>query len=359
MSGWADVVPGDSYHLRVAAGVEFGTVSQQHNAVACVPFVAETRAIDRTAVTGTVTAAATGAPIAGATVTVTRFVRDPGTVAGTATTDAAGGYRVDLVNWGTYHVTAAAPGYVPSTETVFMPGGGTANRNFALGSVPLAGADSYTHHGSDTALVVAAPGVLGNDTDADGSALTAALVAAPSRGALTLNPDGSFTYQPNEDFVGADSFTYRANDGTADSAVATVTITVGAGCRGRAATIVGTAGNDRLGGTSGADVIAGLGGNDMVNAAGGDDVVCGGSGDDTLNLGGGHNTGDGGSGKDALRGESGNDDLRGGDGADTLLGDGGDDLLVGGAGSPDTCNAGSGTDTLPAGHGCEKVSGVP
>ena len=41
-----------------------------------------------------------------------------------------------------------------------------------------------------------------------------------------LNPDGSFTYTPALNFIGSDSFTYRANDGEARSNVATVTITV-------------------------------------------------------------------------------------------------------------------------------------
>ena len=48
---------------------------------------------------------------------------------------------------------------------------------------------------------------------------------------MTLNADGSFTYTPNANFNGTDSFTYKANDGTADSNVATVTITVTRGQR--------------------------------------------------------------------------------------------------------------------------------
>ncbi|MDP2734062.1 MAG: cadherin-like domain-containing protein, partial [Hoeflea sp.] len=43
---------------------------------------------------------------------------------------------------------------------------------------------------------------------------------------LVLNANGSFTYMPNANFNGSDSFTYKANDGAADSNVATVTITV-------------------------------------------------------------------------------------------------------------------------------------
>jgi VCBS repeat-containing protein len=57
--------------------------------------------------------------------------------------------------------------------------------------------------------------VLGNDTDPDdGDLLTAIPVDNPTNGTLALNDDGSFTYTPNTDFSGTDSFTYVANDGT-------------------------------------------------------------------------------------------------------------------------------------------------
>src|SRR6185295_8044494 len=69
--------------------------------------------------------------------------------------------------------------------------------------------------------------VLTNDTDADGDALNAVLVNGPAHGSLTLNADGSFTYTPSADYNGPDSFTYKANDGQADSNVATVSINVG------------------------------------------------------------------------------------------------------------------------------------
>ncbi|MEN6404808.1 MAG: Ig-like domain-containing protein, partial [Armatimonadia bacterium] len=75
-------------------------------------------------------------------------------------------------------------------------------------------------------LVVAAPGVLTNDTDTDSDALTAVKVSDTANGTVTLNVDGSFTYTPNAGFTGDDSFTYQANDGVADSAAATVTIHV-------------------------------------------------------------------------------------------------------------------------------------
>ena len=70
-------------------------------------------------------------------------------------------------------------------------------------------------------------GVLANDTDPNGDSLSAVLVGGPSNAAsFTLNANGSFTYTPTANFSGTDSFTYRANDGTSNSNLATVTITV-------------------------------------------------------------------------------------------------------------------------------------
>ena len=79
--------------------------------------------------------------------------------------------------------------------------------------------------------VVAAPGVLTNDTDPEGSALTATLVAGPAHasgpgGSFTLNPNGGFSYTPATGTAATtDSFTYRAVDpGSLTSNVATVTL---------------------------------------------------------------------------------------------------------------------------------------
>jgi hypothetical protein len=75
---------------------------------------------------------------------------------------------------------------------------------------------------------MAAPGVLGNDSDPDGGQLTAILVRDAFRGSITLNPDGSFLYQP---FFGLsippgypDTFTYRVSNGKSMSAEATVNL---------------------------------------------------------------------------------------------------------------------------------------
>src|SRR5262249_33737711 len=77
-----------------------------------------------------------------------------------------------------------------------------------------------------SALNVAAPGLLANDGDADGPALSAVLLTGPSNGTLTLNGDGSFSYTPGPAFAAADSFTYVASDGQGQSAPATVTLRV-------------------------------------------------------------------------------------------------------------------------------------
>ena len=78
----------------------------------------------------------------------------------------------------------------------------------------------------NTALTVAAPGVLANDTDADADSLTAVLVTNVTKGTLVLSSNGSFTYTPTTNFTGKLTFTYKAFDGTSYSNVATVTIEV-------------------------------------------------------------------------------------------------------------------------------------
>ena len=68
--------------------------------------------------------------------------------------------------------------------------------------------------------------LLANDSDADGDTLTAILVDNASNGAVTLNSDGTFTYVPDANFAGVDTFTYAATDGTLNSNTAAVTINV-------------------------------------------------------------------------------------------------------------------------------------
>ena len=95
----------------------------------------------------------------------------------------------------------------------------------AVNDAPVATNDAYSTD-SNTTLNVSVPGVLENDNDVDSLSLTVEVVTSTANGTLTLNPDGSFSYDPATDFTGPDSFTYRVFDGVAYSNNATVTITV-------------------------------------------------------------------------------------------------------------------------------------
>jgi hypothetical protein len=92
---------------------------------------------------------------------------------------------------------------------------------------PVSVDDAFATRANRT-LTVNAPGVLGNDSDADGDTLTAALTRGPGNGQLTLRPDGGFTYTPRIGFSGVDTFAYRAGDGTGSGNDATVSIFVSA-----------------------------------------------------------------------------------------------------------------------------------
>lgn len=79
----------------------------------------------------------------------------------------------------------------------------------------------------DEVLTVAGPGVLTNDSDANGDALAARVDVGPAAGSVVVDEDGGFTYAPPTGFRGIERFTYVAVDGTTDSDPATVTIVVG------------------------------------------------------------------------------------------------------------------------------------
>ena len=100
-------------------------------------------------------------------------------------------------------------------------GGTSSNPNTS----PVAAADSYST-GRNNTLVVPAAGVLGNDTDPQGNPLTAVMDAGTSHGGISLNSSGGFTYTPASGYTGPDSFTYHARDGSLNSNVVTVNITI-------------------------------------------------------------------------------------------------------------------------------------
>ena len=88
------------------------------------------------------------------------------------------------------------------------------------GSAPVAN-DGSAQGNEDAAIT----GML-STSDPDGDDLQFSVVDGPANGKVVLNADGSFTYTPNENFNGSDQFTYKVNDGSSDSNVATVMLTV-------------------------------------------------------------------------------------------------------------------------------------
>src|SRR5436305_1442366 len=75
---------------------------------------------------------------------------------------------------------------------------------------PISTADNYPT-AEDTALnVPTATGVLANDNANGNPQIQAVLMTPPAHGIFTLNPDGSFTFTPAQDYNGPDSFTYKA-----------------------------------------------------------------------------------------------------------------------------------------------------
>ncbi len=65
-----------------------------------------------------------------------------------------------------------------------------------------------------------------NATDTENDSLTYSQLQAPTKGSLTLNTSGAFTYTPHANLTGSDSFTFRVNDGNDNSNTATVNITI-------------------------------------------------------------------------------------------------------------------------------------
>jgi hypothetical protein len=107
---------------------------------------------------------------------------------------------------------------------------------------PVASDDAYTVNVGAVLQIGAASGLLDNDSDGDtADTLTASLETNPSHGQLTLDANGGFTYRHNGLSAASDSFTYVANDGSADSEVATVTIQVNSVSIPGAPTITGQA----------------------------------------------------------------------------------------------------------------------
>ncbi|MEP0870270.1 tandem-95 repeat protein, partial [Trichocoleus desertorum AS-A10] len=90
---------------------------------------------------------------------------------------------------------------------------------------PVPGNDAFTTN-EDTAVLISGAALLRNDSDPDpGDILSITSVGLPSRGSLTNN-NGTFTYTPNANVNGTDSFTYVVSDGNGGTALGVVNLTI-------------------------------------------------------------------------------------------------------------------------------------
>jgi hypothetical protein len=189
-----------------------------------VTAVFKTQPPDTYSITGKIT----GDTVAGVTVSV-----DP---THSAVTDADGNFTITGLPNGTYTVTPALDGYTfaPQSVIVTVNGSDTAVTDTFVSTPvnsappgnnpPTAADDFYFTAQNQTLNVNAETGVMSNDIDPDGDTLAARIAANPAN--VVLSPDGSFNYTPPQNFTGTVTFSYKVNDGYADSNTATVTITV-------------------------------------------------------------------------------------------------------------------------------------
>lgn len=209
----ANVSGSDSFTYRVNDGSvnsANATVSLTITAVNDAPI-----ANARTATTAEDTAVAivlTGSDVEGSSLTYT-IVSQPlkGTLSGTPPnviyTPAANANGADSF---TFRVRDGATNSAPATVSLTVT---------PVNDAPVANARTASTT-SGTAVAIAVTG-----TDVEGSALTYAIVTPPAQGVLTGNGP-NYTYTPNSSYVGSDSFSFRVNDGAANSAPAAVSITV-------------------------------------------------------------------------------------------------------------------------------------
>ena len=127
------------------------------------------------------------------------------------------GTNAKLADTFTYRVTDGLLTSGPTTVTIWVQG---------INDKPVAVNDAYQVDEDGKLIVSDAEGLRKNDSDAEGTALGVTLVSGPTNGKLeSLTSTGAFTYTPNKDFFGTDTFVYQVSDGEL-SAQATVTITV-------------------------------------------------------------------------------------------------------------------------------------
>ncbi|PLX68398.1 MAG: hypothetical protein C0602_09500, partial [Denitrovibrio sp.] len=125
----------------------------------------------------------------------------------------------------TYTPNADYNGSDSFTYTITDGKGGTSETTVSLtvdpsNDMPIAVDNTVTVDEDGSAVI----NVLANDTDIDGDTLTVESFEQPTNGTAVLNDDGTFTYTPNADYNGSDSFEYTITDGKGGTSTATVNI---------------------------------------------------------------------------------------------------------------------------------------
>ena len=119
-------------------------------------------------------------------------------------------------------------GYSGPDSFTFKANDGSTDSNIATVSIIVRG-PNHPPIATSTSVTVAAGGpaaIMLFASDPDGDSLTYSVVSPPSHGTLSSGTSANRTYTPNAGYIGSDSFTFKANDGLADSNIATVSITV-------------------------------------------------------------------------------------------------------------------------------------
>ncbi|MGH8274013.1 MAG: Ig-like domain-containing protein [Gammaproteobacteria bacterium] len=133
---------------------------------------------------------------------------------------------IDDPGAGTYTYTPEH-NYTGADSFQFKANDGTNDSNTATISITVGQPPEASDGTLTTNKNQSASGTL-KATDADGYPLTFSIVNVPLHGKVTLDDagKGAYTYTPAKDYTGADDFQFKANDGHADSNVATIHITV-------------------------------------------------------------------------------------------------------------------------------------
>ena len=319
---------------------------------------------------------------------------------------------------GSFTYTPAANYFGPDSFTYRLVTGSTVSDPVTVtltvapvNDLPVA-ADDQFDLGFASPFVASVPGVVGNDSDVENDPVTAAVVAQPAVGTVTLNANGTFSYAFPEDLVGSVSFTYRLSDAGGAGNVATVTLTREGlvNVTGGVASVVASgggdvlrvrpagkgvaletqsadgffrqlllpngaprltnlvvflgAGDDRLDATTVAVPVrvVGAGGADVLRTGKKNDVVFGGATDGTgpgadfIETGAGNDTVTGGPGGAYIDAGAGNDLVTLIGGSNWVEGGAGNDVLVGGTGA-DALFGGGGKDLIAGGAGADLLEG--